>query len=506
MSRSVYALRGDLIKIRTPYNKNFIDELKKIAGYRYDFELKCGIIPNSHENFRRLVEITERLGIEIEDYDLIQPPGKISSPKPHTSAAEDSDTFSGGSGANDTTFTPDPGDGPANLSDTFSKTSAANSKDGRASVNTTSPKTSQRTGANTNNPISPNTPHSGNSKDTYPSNTQNNSGAGAISNETDNNLLPDYKDSLNDNFNSINRPRSTTGQGKLPELPNPANSDDTAYDDAIQKLENELISRRYSKSTIKSYVHHVENFMEFIDKPSSYATEADVKSYVLSLAVDKEFSTSSMNIAINAIKFFLSEILDKNYITSVIKRPRKDKKLPVVLSSEEVKKILGVTKNFKHNLLLMIIYSCGLRVGEAVNLKFEDVDFDRRMLKIRAGKGRKDRYTIISNAALASLKVYMKPFSPSDWIFAGTPAKNHITTRTAEKVFEAALKNAGIKKSAGIHALRHSFATHLLESGVDIRYIQQLLGHVNLKTTEIYTHVSTKHIEKIVSPLDSIMR
>lgn len=502
MSRSVYALREDLIKIRSPYNKNFIDELKKIAGYRYDFELECGIIPNSHANFSRLIEITRRLGIEIEDYDLIQPSGTISSKTPGNTAANDSDTFSGDIRANDTNITTDSGNGPSNLSDTFSKTSVTNSKDDRPSVNKPSPKTSPRTVAN---PVDKNTALSDNSKDTYPSNTKNSGDTRLIPDETDDNLLSNYKGAIKDNFNGI-KPSNSAGRGNFPELSNPAVSPDQAYDDAIQKLENELISRRYSKSTIKSYVRHVENFMEFIDKPSSYATEADVKSYVLSLAVDKDFSTSSMNIAINAIKFFLSEILDKNYITSVIKRPRKDKKLPVVLSSEEVKKILDVTKNFKHNLLLMIIYSCGLRVGEAVNLKFEDVDFDRHMLKIRSGKGRKDRYTIISNAALASLKVYIKPFSPSDWIFPGTPSKNHITTRTAEKVFETALKNAAIKKSAGIHSLRHSFATHLLESGVDIRYIQQLLGHVNLKTTEIYTHVSTKHIEKIVSPLDSIMR
>lgn len=503
MSRSVYALRDDLIKIRSPYNKKFIDELKKIAGYRYDPELECLIIPNSHANFSRLIEITRRLGIEIEDYDLLQPSGTISSKIPGNTAAKDSDTFSGGIRANDTNITTDSGNDPSNISDTFSKTSVTNFNDDLPAANNPSQKTSQRSVAN---PVDKNTALADNPKDTYPSNTKNSGDKSLIPDETDDNLLSNYKGAINADFNGIKPHPDSAGRGNLPELPNPADEDEAAYDDAIHKLENELVSRRYSKSTIKSYVHHVENFMEFIDKPSSYATEADVKSYVLSLAVDKDFSTSSMNIAINAIKFFLSEILDKNYITSVIKRPRKDKKLPVVLSSDEVKKILGVTKNFKHNLLLMIIYSCGLRVGEAVNLKFEDVDFDRHMLKIRSGKGRKDRYTIISNAALASLKVYMKPFSPSDWIFPGTPSKNHITTRTAEKVFETALKNAAIKKSAGIHSLRHSFATHLLESGVDIRYIQQLLGHVNLKTTEIYTHVSTKHIEKIVSPLDSIMR
>lgn len=458
MSRSVYALRDDIIKIRSPYNKKFIDELKMIAGYRYDPELECFIIPNSHANFSRLIEITRKLGIDIEDYDLI-PGSQTNYDRPEgKTVSKDSDTVSDG-------ITTSSRKGASDLSDTFSKTSAANKR------------------------------NTGSVGDT-----------GLNPDEAGDSLLSNYKDAINDNFTGGALRRSAGRRGELPELPDPADPDDSAYDDAIQKLKNELISRRYSKSTVKSYVYHVENFMEFIDKPSSYATEADVKSYVLSLAADKDFSTSSMNIAINAIKFFLSEILDKNYITSVIKRPRKDKKLPVVLSSEEVLKILGVTKNFKHNLLLMIIYSGGLRVGEAVNLKFEDVDFDRRMLKIRAGKGRKDRYTIISNAALDALKIYMKPFSPADWIFPGTQPKTHITTRTAEKVFETALKNAAVKKSAGIHALRHSFATHLLESGVDIRYIQQLLGHVNLKTTEIYTHVSTKHIEKIVSPLDSIIR
>ncbi len=483
MSKSVYALRGGIIKIRTPYNNSFLAELKKLDGYRYAPELECLVIDNSHSNFMRLVEIADRLGIAIEDYDLA-PEATARSAGTKTGAQkshpETADTLSNG-----------------RRGESREEKDAPKKRDGGAAKN----------------------------KDKYEAIPFFNSPDRNDSNDScipDANSEDDFtKDGLSDNLSAVardefarhaagaRRPSAFEYNEKPGEFLKPrsrSRAQDEAYDDAIQKLRNELVSRRYSRSTIGSYVHHVEDFMDFIAKPSSQATENDVKAYVLSLAEDKNFSTSSMNIAINAVKFFLREVLDKNYITSVIKRPRKDKKMPVVLNGEEISKLLAAAKNFKHGLLLQIVYSGGLRVGEAVRLKFEDIDFNRRMIRVRSGKGRKDRYTIISRTALAALKIYMKPFSPSDWIFPGTAGNNPITTRTAEKIFETALKKSGVKKRAGIHALRHSFATHLIEAGTDIRVIQELLGHVNLKTTEIYTHVSTKHLEKIISPLDNLLK
>ncbi len=178
-----------------------------------------------------------------------------------------------------------------------------------------------------------------------------------------------------------------------------------------------------------------------------------------------------------------------------IRRPKKDKKLPVVLSQEEVSKILSSVKNIKHRLILMLMYSAGLRVGEVVKLTVEDVDVKRKLIRIRGGKGRKDRYTILSEVALETFKEYLQKYKPEKWLFPGQKKDRHISTRTVQAIFERARDRADIKKDATVHSLRHSFATHLLESGVDLRYIQELLGHKHSKTTEIYTHVSTKKSE-----------
>jgi len=351
-------------------------ELKKIGGYKYNFEQNYASIPNGHENFLKLMAIAKKLNIDFEDYDLVD----------RASLAEES---------------------------------------------------------------------SGVKQEVKP---------------------------------AVEKPELRTEP-----------------DESLYQLESALLSRRYSKSTIKSYLYHVNKMLEYVKKPAIDIVESDIKSYILNMADSEKFAVSSMNIAINAIKFFLSEILNKNFLMISVKRPRKDKKLPVVLNFDEVNRIITVTENFKHKLLLMIIYSGGLRVGEAVRLKYEDIDFERKTVRITSGKGRKDRYTIISKAALERLKLYMEPLQDGRWIFPGADSGRHLSIRSAEKIFEIALNRAAIKKTASVHSLRHSFATHLLESGVDIRYIQRLLGHANIKTTEIYTHVSSKYMESIVSPLDNIM-
>ncbi len=175
-----------------------------------------------------------------------------------------------------------------------------------------------------------------------------------------------------------------------------------------------------------------------------------------------------------------------------------------MLSGEEVFKILLSVTNIKHRAILMLTYSAGLRVGEVVKLRVGDIDGNRKLIHIKGAKGRKDRYTLLSDVAFEALSLYMKAYHLDNWLFAGAKRTKHLSTRSAGKIFSNACEKAGIKKDVSIHCLRHSFATHLLESGVDLRYIQELLGHQSSKTTEIYTHVSSKNLGAIKSPLDNL--
>ncbi|MBI4653963.1 MAG: tyrosine-type recombinase/integrase [Nitrospirae bacterium] len=206
---------------------------------------------------------------------------------------------------------------------------------------------------------------------------------------------------------------------------------------------------------------------------------------------------------VNALKFYYGTMLKKRFLYE-IKRPRKDKKLPVVLSKEEVAKILNAVDNIKHKAILMIAYSSGLRVSEVVKLKAEDIDSKRMLIHVKGAKGRKDRYTLLSETVLETLRAYWRKYRPQKWLFEGAREGRYLSTRTADKIFVNACEKAGIKKEVSFHTLRHSFATHLLEGGKDLRYIQELLGHTHSKTTEIYTHVSTKSLGKIVSPIDTL--
>jgi len=273
----------------------------------------------------------------------------------------------------------------------------------------------------------------------------------------------------------------------------------------FKDLQREMISRKYSPNTIKAYIHYNEGLLKFIGKEPNSIAEGDIKDFLFHLVEEKRVSTSTLNSAINALKFYYGTILKKKF-SYEIKRPRKDKKLPVVLSKEEVVKVFSNVNNIKHKAILMLVYSAGLRVSEVVKLKPEDIDSNRKLIFIKGAKGRKDRYTTLSNVALETLRIYYKSVKPKDWLFPGQRKGRHISTRTVEKVFENAVGKTGIKKDVSVHSLRHSYATHLLESGVDLRYIQELLGHKSSKTTEIYTHVSRKDLGLIVSPLDRMKK
>jgi len=188
-----------------------------------------------------------------------------------------------------------------------------------------------------------------------------------------------------------------------------------------------------------------------------------------------------------------------------LERPKKEKKLPEILSKNEISKLLKAVKNLKHKAILYLVYSAGLRVGEVVKLKPTDIDSDRMLIPIIQGKGKKDRYTILSETALSILRQYVKVYKPEHWLFPGQHPDKHLTERSVQKVFDNARIDAKIRKNVSVHNLRHSFATHLLEGGVNLRYIQELLGHSSSKTTEIYTHVTQKNLSNIISPLDTIM-
>lgn len=216
-------------------------------------------------------------------------------------------------------------------------------------------------------------------------------------------------------------------------------------------------------------------------------------------------SHSYINQAISALRFWFREVLKRYDIPKQWTRPKKDRILPAVLSEDEVLSLLRAVTNPKHRLLLSLVYSSGLRVSEVVRLQRKDVDYSRKMLHIHQAKGRKDRYSLHSNSVIDMLQSYMQSYPVIDYLFPGSASNAHMTERTAQHIFERAKHRAGILKKASIHTLRHSFATHLLENGTDLRHIQELLGHARLKTTQIYTHIGLQDLKRIQSPFDRLM-
>ncbi len=264
------------------------------------------------------------------------------------------------------------------------------------------------------------------------------------------------------------------------------------------QLEQEMKLRGFSPKTIKSYLYYITDILNFANKSPKNINTNDIRSYLEYLS-EQGKSASTLNLAYNSFKFYFEKILKRKFFLN-IPRAKKDKKLPVILSREEVKKILAQITNVKHKLLLGLIYSSGLRVSEVTNLKIKDLDLKNNLLTVRGAKGAKDRNTVISDKVSPILEKYIKNKNKSDLLFPSSRG-NKITERSVQKVFQKALKNSKIKKQAGCHCLRHSFATHLLENGVDIRYIQELLGHKRLETTQIYTKVARNNFKNIQSPL-----
>lgn len=266
----------------------------------------------------------------------------------------------------------------------------------------------------------------------------------------------------------------------------------------------QLKLRRYSRSTIKAYLTHFNLFLAYFGHcPPQGITQEEIKSYLLYLVNEKNVSGTYQNQAINAIKFYYEKALGRPRTVYQLPRARKERRLPSVLAEEDVISIIENTDNLKHRTLLSLIYSAGLRLSEAVNLQISDIDSNRSLITIRSAKGMKDRVTILSDSILELMREYYRQYRPKRYLFEGADGSKY-SPRSVQKVFALACRRAKISKPATVHTLRHSFATHLLEHGTDLRYIQELLGHNSSKTTEIYTHVSKQSLGKIISPFDRL--
>ena len=270
---------------------------------------------------------------------------------------------------------------------------------------------------------------------------------------------------------------------------------------ALSKTWEKLVIKRYSMSTMRAYRSCLELFFaHYPDRDPDSLGEEEVKAYLLDGINRKGWRESTQNSHVNAIKFYYEKVLGRSRMVYDI-RARKAESLPGVFSQEEVGRLFKAVTNLKHRSILMTIYSAGLRVSEVVNLRKADILTDRGQLFIRSGKGKKDRYTLLSEKLKPLLEEYLKEYKPSYWLFEGQDHGQY-SVRSVQQILRDAVRVSGVNPYATVHTLRHSFATHLLENGTDLRYIQELLGHNNPKTTQIYTHITKRGLDKIRSPLD----
>ena len=271
----------------------------------------------------------------------------------------------------------------------------------------------------------------------------------------------------------------------------------TCPEEYLQKLE----LKRYANNTVKTYVTCFERFINhYREHELMSINENDIRLYLEKL-VQEGKSNSYLNQMINAIKFYYEVVKEMPNRFYSIERPRKEQKLPQVLSKQEVLALIANTANIKHKCIISLLYSGGLRRGEVLHLKPTDIDSKRMLIRVNGGKGGKDRFTLLSKTVLNDLRKYFKAYRPKDWLFEGQGGGQY-SAGSVKQIINAASRKAKIPKAVSPHMLRHSFATHLLEDGVDLRYIQTLLGHSSSKTTEIYTHVAVRAFNSIENPLD----
>lgn len=275
--------------------------------------------------------------------------------------------------------------------------------------------------------------------------------------------------------------------------------------DLVRSFGHYMKVLRYSERTIQTYVEAIRTFLSYFrDRKVEVITADDVRDFNFTYVIGNNFSASYQNQIISSIKLFFGNILKKEIDITEIQRPITGRSLPGVFSVEEVELLLNRTENIKHRAMLSLIYACGLRRSELLNVKIDAIDSKRKLLIIRGGKGKKDRIVPLPDSLISLLREYYRQYRPVSWLFEGNEKGRPYSEASLREVFEAAKKRAKITRKMTLHCLRHSYATHLLENGVDLRYIQELLGHSSSKTTEIYTHVTRKSIEKIKSPFDSL--
>jgi integrase/recombinase XerD len=270
------------------------------------------------------------------------------------------------------------------------------------------------------------------------------------------------------------------------------------------QMKMDLELKNFSQKTITCYLDCMVHFVRHYGRSPVEMGEEEIRNYFYYLMKEKKVSQSSINQAYSAMKFFYETTMGREWNGVKIPRIKNRKKLPVVLAREEVRSLLQCIDNLKHRAILTTIYSGGLRVSEVAHLKASDIDSKRMVIRVQGGKGNKDRYTLLGKHTLDILKEYWKAYRPVEWLFPGQGPKRPISISSIQRVFKASLYRAGIKKKASVHTLRHSFATHLLESGTDLYYIQHLLGHRSASTTSIYLHITGKDLAKIKSPIDLI--
>jgi len=273
----------------------------------------------------------------------------------------------------------------------------------------------------------------------------------------------------------------------------------------VEQVVYEMQLRNYSVRTIESYSKLLTKVEKNLELPLDKIGVEQFKSYLHQRIMQDEVSTSMVNQLISAYKILQVDVLKRDWQTITLKRPRREKKLPVVLSVEEVQRMILSTKNLKHRALIMLVYSAGLRRQEAQMIKAADIDSSRMQVRVVQGKGKKDRYTILSTKALEMLRQYYKMERPSKYLFESQGKKGQILSDTTlNNIVKKSAAKAGIRKNISFHTLRHCFATHLLESGVNIRLIQQFMGHTSIKTTTIYLHLANINPASILSPMDSM--
>ncbi len=276
-------------------------------------------------------------------------------------------------------------------------------------------------------------------------------------------------------------------------------------EDAIRMFRRWMYHCRYSKLTMRTYTASLITFLKFIKpKVALEVKEEDVVYFVTEYILRNGMSYAYQNQVVSALKLFYGEVYKTRLEIEKLDRPRREHKLPNVLGKGEVESILKAPLNLKHRTMLVMIYGCGLRRGELLNLEPRHIDQERKLLIIRQAKGMKDRVVPLSDKMLAKIREYREAYKPVVWLFEGQGKGKKYSEASLQEVFKQALKKSGIGKPATLHWLRHSFATHLLESGTDLRYIQELLGHKSSRTTEIYTHVSIRSIQNIRSPYDEL--